>query len=145
MSPIIDFADIPILEPVPDGTYQVEVAYAKEGKSKQQFDKIDIRWKVTSGEYTDRLIFDHLSFAPNALWRTKLALEALGYDAGFSGEVVDEELIGLPAEVDVTFEAGRGTNPETGETYPDRNVVTKVRPASSTIGSLLSGKAKTKR
>lgn len=138
MSPIsIDFSDIPSLEPIDPGTYPMEIVAAEEGESQTGNPKIDIRWKVLDGKYEGRVVFDNLSFAPNALWRTKLQLQALGWGKEFSGEITGEDLIGRIADVTVSKEIGR-TNPDTGEAYPDRNRVLKVKPSSLTADDLLS-------
>jgi hypothetical protein len=133
----IDFSEIPSLEPVPAGTYLASIIQADAGESQAGNPKVDLRWKIVGGEFDGRLIFDHLSFAPTALWRTKLFLQAVGFGEGFAGDVDTDDLVGKMASLTVAIESGR-TNPDTGETYPDRNRVIKVKPAEATAEDLLS-------
>lgn len=133
----IDFSEIPSLEPVPAGTYLATLIQAEEGVSQSGNGKMDLRWKIIGGEYDGRLVFDHLSFAPTALWRTKLFLQAVGFEDGYAGEITSDDLIGKVANITVAIESGR-TNPETGEAYPDRNRIVKVKAAGAAVEDLLS-------
>jgi hypothetical protein len=133
----IDFSEIPSLEPVPAGTYLATIIQADEGESQAGNPKVDLRWKIIGSEFDGRLVFDHLSFAPTALWRTKLFLQAVGYGNGFAGTIEAEDLVGKVANITVAVETGR-TNPDTGETYPDRNRIVKVKAAEAGVEDLLS-------
>lgn len=135
--PVIDFSEVKDLEPIPQGSYLAEIVHAAEGLSKSSGEpKIDLRWKILEGDYADRQVFDTLAFHPKALFRVKATLKALGFSDNFSGEVSGSDLIGLQATIVVSIDEG-GTSPE-GEAYPVRNRVVKVKPASASIGSLLS-------
>jgi hypothetical protein len=138
--PIIDFGEVPGIDPIPEGVYQAEIAHAEDAVSKSGNDKIALRWKVTSGEYTDRVIFHDLSFHPNALWRTKQVLLAIGYDAKFSGEIDTEGLLGQTAELIVNIRQSEEVNPDTGEPYDPQNNVVRVRPSGATLETIVGGK-----
>jgi hypothetical protein len=128
--PQIDFTQVKGQELLPDGVYLVKAVHAEEGLSAQQQPKIDLRWEVIAPEeHNGRIIFDSLSFHPDALWRTKMALTALGFDENFNGEITANDILGREAAVSVGVEKGK-INPENNEAYPDRNRVRKVMPTS---------------
>lgn len=140
MSPSIDFSQVQGLEPIEEGTYLASIVHAEEGMSKQGFPKIDIRWKVDDGApegVAGRQVFDTLSFHPDALWRTKLTLQALGFPKDFSGDVEVEDLLNQVAAITVTIEPSTQTDPATGEPYPERNRVIRIREPGATAASLL--------
>jgi hypothetical protein len=124
--PTIDFTDVPELEPLAEGEYNVEVVFAAEGESQSGNPKIDLRYKVIDGPLADRQIMDTMSFHPKALWRTKRSLQAMGFGKEFSGEVVAEDLVGRMLTIKVGIETSSEVNPETGEPYEPRNRVMKV-------------------
>ena len=126
MSPSIDFSDVKGFDPIPAGEYVGSVVYAQEGTSQSGNPKIDIRWKIESGEFEGRQIFDTLSFHPNALFRVKQALQAFGYEDDFSGEVDPSALIGETAALVVTIEQSNGVDAN-GEPYKPRNSVKKIK------------------
>ena len=140
--PIIDFDDVPGIEPIPEGVYLGEIVHAEDAVSKSGADKISLRWKVMEGEYADRIIFHDLAFHPNALWRTKQVLLNLGYDAKFSGEVDPEGLLGLTGELSINIRTSDQINPDTGEVYPPQNNVVKVMPAGTTLEDLVGKKGR---
>lgn len=129
----INFADVPdASEPVAPGTYNATIVHAEPKTSTNGNPMIAIRWRIDDeGDYHKRNIFDNLVFAPNALWRVRQVLEALGYAKNFDGAVNPESLLGESATLKVTIQAGNGINPETGEPYPPRNNVAKVLPAGT--------------
>jgi hypothetical protein len=129
--PAIDFSDVPEITPIPAGEYEAEVTSAQAGFSGSGNPKIDVRYTVVlpeSGE--QRVIFDTISFHPKALWRAKQTLQSLGFPKDFSGEVDPDALIGQMATIVVAIDSGR-SDPTTGEPYPDRNRVVKVKPVSA--------------
>lgn len=128
---VINFADVPDAnEPVPPGTYNCTIVAAEPTTSKSGGNPmIKIRWRIDDeGDMHKRNIFDNLVFSPNALWRVRQVLEALGFANNFNGAVNPESLIGEQATLKITIQAGNGINPETGEPYPPRNNVAKVLP-----------------
>lgn len=140
--PIIDFSEVPGIEPVPEGNYLCEIVHAENAVSKAGFDKIALRWKVLEGEFTNKLIFQDLPFHPNAVWRTKQVLLAVGYDAKFAGEVDPESLLGSIGMLTVNIRTSEEVNPDTGELYDPQNNVVKVRAAEASIGDLVGSTKK---
>jgi hypothetical protein len=136
--PAIDFSEVKSLDPIPDGSYSAEIVYAEEGTSKAGNPKIDLRWKVIDGEFEGRLVFDVLTFTPAALFRVKNTLKALGWEDSFSGEVAAEDLIGRQATIVVSLQRNTESDPATGEAYPDRNKVVKVKPLGLGISGLFA-------
>ncbi len=136
--PTIDFTEVQGLEPVDPGQYIADIVYAEEGLSKSNNPKIDVRWKISAGPQTDRQVFDTLSFHPSALWRTKQTLQSLGFPEDFSGDIEAEDLLNRTALITVKIEPGSGTDPATGEPYPDRNRITKVQPAPLNVDDFVS-------
>jgi hypothetical protein len=134
--PTINFSDVQDLTPVPQGTYEATIVHSQEGNSKAGYPKIDIRWKIEGGEFEGRQVFDTLSFHPDAQWRTKIALRSLGFPNDFDGDVEAEDLINLSAKIVVGIEDSGGTD-ESGEPYPVRNRVMKVKPLGTSAKSLL--------
>lgn len=140
MTPSIDFSEVQGLDPIEAGTYLASIVHAEEGMSKSNQPKIDVRWKVDESEdkaVAGRQIFDALSFHPDALWRTKMTLQALGFPKDFSGDIEVEDLLNRDATIVVTIEDSTQDDPATGEPYPPRNRIVKVRPAGSSAASLL--------
>lgn len=135
MSPIIDFGEVQGLEPVPAGTYKAEVVFAQEGASKAGQPKIDLRYKIIGGEQDGRQVLDTMSFHPQALWRTKLSLQAMGFAKDFSGEIDAGDLIGREVTIVVAIEESSQTD-EDGDPYPPRNRVVKVKKAQSNAASV---------
>lgn len=134
MSPVIDFSKEKGLEPVPEGQYSLQITKAVYGESKKGHPKIDVQWKIQEGEFANRVIFDTLSFHPNATWRAKTHLKNLGLDVSGEVELEDlpEMLLGSSAvvEVGIQEEDTSQINSETQEPYPARNRIAKILPAS---------------
>jgi hypothetical protein len=131
--PAIDFSEVKGLEPIPNGQYEATIVHAEVGTSKKGFPKIDLRWQVDLADGSKRNVFDSMSFHPDALWRTKLTLQGLGFPDSYSGEIGPEDLVGRSALITVGLDTGR-TDPATNEPYPDRNRVIKVKPIGSDMG-----------
>jgi hypothetical protein len=134
MSPVIDFTQVEDLKPLPRDWYLASIVEAKEGVSKQNNAKIDLRWKVEEGEFEGRNIFDTITFTQKALFRVKATLKGLGYPEDFSGEIVPEDLVGKTARILVDIEQSTQIDPESGEPYPPRNRIKKV--VSPTAGGV---------
>lgn len=132
--PAINFSDVKGLEPIPDGVYEGTITYAEEGTSGAGYPKIEIRWKVELPDGTPRLVFDTLAFHPDALWRTKITLRALDFPPDFSGDVTPEDLLGKSAMLTVGLRKG-AIDEASGEAYPDRNRVVKVKPLASAVNA----------
>lgn len=115
------------LEAVPAGNYAVTVASAKEGISKTGNPKIEVKLRIDEPEeQAGRILFDNFSLQPQALWKLKRWLYALGYsDDDFAGEfeLDPEELVGLTCVASVIvrpFTKNPGTEQE--ETVERNNV-----------------------
>jgi hypothetical protein len=132
--PAIDFSQVEDLKPIPEGWYLASIVEATPGISQNQNPKIDLRWKVESGEYENRNVFDTLTFTAKAMGRVKSALLALDFPPDFQGEVESDDLVGKTANIMVVIEASDKINPETGEVYPPRNKVKKIKAISTGMG-----------
>lgn len=132
--PTIDFSEVKDLVPIPNGPYDAEISFAQEGVSKAGNQKIELRWKVLGGEFANRLVFDNLTFTPNALFRVKQCLAALGWDVKAKGsqEIGAADLVGLQATIVVGLDKQEGTD-ESGEEYAPRNKVIKYKPVGSAV------------
>jgi len=128
--PAIDFSKVEGIKPVPAGEYPAVIHAAEDGTSQNGNPKIDIQWKLETGEKdTDgRIVFEPLTFTEKTLWRVKRTLKALGFDNNFKGEVHGEDLVGKKALIVVEIQPSNGVDPETGEPYPERNRVKSVKP-----------------
>jgi len=122
--PHIDFADVKGPEPLPPGDYFSEVVSGKDGVSKNNNQKISLRLKVLSGEYTDRQFFDDLTFTEDSAWRVKQAMLAMGFDAEYKGDVTGEDFVGCQCIARLTIKTG-DIDKETGKMYDPRNRVAK--------------------
>lgn len=137
MSPIVDLSKVKAQEPVPDDWYECRVESAEERKSKAGFDKISMGYKILSGPFANRMVFDDLSFAPNALPITKQKLVGLGFSDDFEGEIDAEELVGIVCRVHVSIEVSTQLDPETGAPYPDRNRIKKISASRAGVKDLI--------
>lgn len=135
--PHIDFSAIPEMSPVPTGKYNATVVNATPGRSRaSNSPKIDIRWKLDDGEFAGRLVFDTISFHPNAQWRAKKTLQAINpdvFDKSFNDAVDVNDLIGMSAVIQVVLDTQPGINDQTGEPYEPRNKVANVLPYGSQV------------
>lgn len=88
-----------------DGTYPAIIHEIEEGESKEGNPKIEIKWKITGKKNNGVVIYDHVSLLPNALWRLKGLLEALGEEIPNSSVDLDlDDLDGREANIEVTNE-----------------------------------------
>ena len=127
--PAIAFDEVQGLVPVEPNTYLCSVKEAKTGVSKSGNEKIDLQWQIEEGPFTGRIIFDTLVWHEKALFRVKQTLIAFGYEENFSGNVEAEDLIGNSALLVVDIEESTQLD-DTGEPYPPRNRVRRVKPVS---------------
>ena len=132
MSPLpkINFADIKGPEPVPAGDYILEVMTATPGVSKAGNDKISMRFRIASGPYEGRNVFDNLTFTEASLFRIKQFMVAAGYDPDFEGEVEPEDFVGKVVSASVTIRAA--TTSDEGELYPAQNQIRKYASVEDT-------------
>jgi hypothetical protein len=100
MSIRVDFTNVENkFETIPEGNYEA-VVFEVEQKVGKSSGKPYLNWqlKIQGGEYDGRRLFYMTSLSPNALWKLKENLAALGY--------TDEELAG-DFELDTTDLLGR--------------------------------------
>lgn len=136
----IDFSTVPTEEElIPAGKYDATIANAEATASKAGNPMIKLRWKIRSGDYEGRTVFDQLVFiTPTGDWnqdyplrKIKEFLLAIGYSTTFSGQLNPESLIGESCVIKVKVDAGKGINPETQEPYPSKNAVANYEKAGS--------------
>jgi len=130
----MNLADVKAPEPVKQGWYLATVEKVTEGTSQAGNEKVDISWRIdevkSNGEAAGRVVFDTLTFTPESLPFAKAKLVAMGIDEDFEGEFDSDELLGANCSIFVTIQKSTANNPDTGEPYPDRNRVSKVKPAT---------------
>lgn len=128
--PSINFDEVQSsFDPIPTGQYLATITNAEEGESQSGNAKIDIQWKVEEGEHEGRIVFDTLVWHEKALWRVKQTLLAVGFPKDYRGEIGAEDLLGHTAAIAVSIEESTQIDPATGEPYPPRNRVKRVKPA----------------
>lgn len=64
----------------PDGEYTAEIMSAEIEESSAGNPMIVAKWKVTVGKFKGTTLFDNISLVPQALWKLKTLLEALGIE-----------------------------------------------------------------
>jgi hypothetical protein len=89
-----------------DGTYVAEIASAEEKESSEGNPMILLKWKVKGKNVT---LFDNISLLPQALWRLKTMLEAIGIEVPDSVMDVElDDLVGQSCKLEVTNETYEG-------------------------------------
>jgi|ERR1700761_339548 len=93
-----------------DGTYLAEITEAVQKESKSSGEPmIVLKWKVVSGKGKGVVLYDNCSLQPQALWKLKGLLEALGEDVPDSTLDLDlDDLVERQATVVVTNEKYEG-------------------------------------
>jgi hypothetical protein len=131
--PAIKFDDVQGLEPIPAGIYLATITKATEGVSKAGNEKIDCQWTVEAEDdpkLNGRILFDTLVFTEKALFRVKQVMEASGaFEDDFDGEVEAADFLGITAMLVVDIEESTQVDDATGEPYPPRNRVKRVKKA----------------
>lgn len=122
----IDFSEVKGIEPVPVDTYLATIQTATEGESNTGNPKIDLQWKIESGQYAGRIIFDTLAFTQNSMFRVKNTLIGLGFPKNFKGAVEASELVGKTAMITVDIQTSTQLD-DNGDPYPARNRIKKVK------------------
>lgn len=134
---VLDFSAVPDSDLLPEGEYQAEIVSAIPGKSKQGHPKMDLRWRIIMSEFASRQVMQNISFHPNALVMAKQTMKALGFDVTGKITLSPSDWIGLPATIKVEVERGTHVDPSTGEPYPPRNRVKRVKKAVGDINDLM--------
>lgn len=93
-----------------DGTYQAEIVKAESKESSEGNPMIEIGWVVTEGKKKGtRVSFDTCSLLPQALWKIKSLLLALGVDVPDSSlEIEESDLVGGECAIEITNETYEG-------------------------------------
>jgi Protein of unknown function (DUF669) len=93
-----------------DGTYAAEITKAESTESSEGNPMIVVSWVVTDGpKKGTKLNYDNISLLPQALWKLKALLEALGVEVPDSSLSVEEsDLVGGECSIEVTNETYAG-------------------------------------
>jgi Protein of unknown function (DUF669) len=93
-----------------DGTYPAEITKAELTESSEGNPMITISWVVTGGKKKGtRVGYDNCSLLPQALWKVKSLMEALGNDVPDSAlEIEESDLVGGECSIEVTNETYEG-------------------------------------
>lgn len=120
--PKLDFSkidDIQDFSPLPAGKYLGRLVEIEEASTQHGDEMWKLRFEITQGQYTGRLIFDNLVFSNAALKRVKLICSRLGLDVSQALNLTPELIKGrttyLTVEVE-TYEDAEGRSKQ-------RNVV----------------------
>jgi hypothetical protein len=96
---------------IPEGTYSVKVAEAEIVESQSGNPMVKIVFEVTEGKQKGSKLFENVSLQPQALFKLKALLLALGYDIPDGAFDLDvTELLDLECEVEVAHEKYEGKN-----------------------------------
>lgn len=97
---------------IPEGTYSVKVAEAELTESQSSgAPMLKIVFEVTEGKHKGSKLFENVSLQPQALFKLKSLLTALGYDIPEGAFDLDTaDLIDLECEVEVAHEKYEGRN-----------------------------------
>lgn len=94
---------------IPEGTYLVVVNEAKMGKSKEDKPKVAFEFEVSEGPNKGFKLFENCSLQPQALFKLKSILMALGVDIPDGAFDLNlKDLVGLTCEVEVGHEVYEG-------------------------------------
>jgi|GEM_PF-2646780 len=75
-------------EAIPGGEYLCKAVEVDKKETKENKDTMyAIKWKVQTGEYRDRIIFDNIVFSEKAMPRAKKIFKELGYNVDGSLEI----------------------------------------------------------
>ena len=105
--PKIDFGhvdDVQDFSPVPAGKYLCRLSGIEEASTQHGDEMWKLRFEVTQGPYTGRLIFDNLVFSEAALKRAKLICSRLGLDVSKELDLTPELIKGRVAVLTVDVE-----------------------------------------
>lgn len=94
---------------VPDGTYEGIIESVESKESSNDNPMLVVKWKLTSGKGKGGAVWDNLPLVPQALWRLKGLLEALGVEVPDSSMDIDlTELEGQEASLQIVNENFEG-------------------------------------
>jgi hypothetical protein len=94
-----------------DGTYTATVQTVEETESQEGNPNLSWKWKIKNKKDNGAIIFDNTSLQPQALWRLRLLLEAIGEEIPDGEMDLNlEEYVGREARVEITNEKWEGKN-----------------------------------
>ena len=94
---------------IPEGTYAVVVNKAELTKSREGNNMIKMEFEVTEGPHKGAKLFENCSLQPQALFKLKSVMLALGMDIPEGSFDLDtNDLVGLNCEVEVGHETYEG-------------------------------------
>lgn len=94
---------------VPEGVYEVRVKEIETGTSQAGAPKLDFKFEIISGKNKGSILFYTCSLQPQALFKLKVVLEALGFEIPEGNFNLDvDELIDLECSVEVAHETYEG-------------------------------------
>lgn len=112
----LNLADVQTeLEAIPAGNYDVVIASCIEGMSKTSNQPmLTMKLRVEGGNYDGRMLFDHFSLQPQALWKLKRLMGALGFGADVlkdpSYELEPEDFVGMEVGAAVIIDPYKGVD-----------------------------------
>jgi hypothetical protein len=74
----LDFTGI--ADVIPEGTYDVELVKIAKGESQAGNPMLNFTYKILTGEFEGRVVFDNVPLLESTLWRMRLVLIGLGID-----------------------------------------------------------------
>lgn len=95
----------------PDGDYEAEITSAEVQESSSGNPMMVVKWKIASGKFKGVTIYDNVSLVPQALWKMKGLLEAIGVEPqeeDVEPEDYAKEMVEKTATVTVTNETYEG-------------------------------------
>lgn len=105
----VDLSGVESMKTLPEGTYEVVLNSAENKDSKKGSPMISMEFEVSEGSYKGAKLYENCSLQPQALFKLKSVLEALGFDIPNKAFDLDlNELIGLTCEVEVGHEVYEG-------------------------------------
>lgn len=117
--PKVDWDSVPDnkdFSPLPDGQYCCVLNDIGAGVTRNNDEMWKLKFKVTEGKHSGRLIFDNMIFSEKAMPRVKLIASRLGFKAVGESELTPELIMGSKVMITVFT-----------EDYIDNNDVKKKR------------------
>lgn len=116
----LDFTNVSTgFEVLPEGLYEgkvakVELRTSKAGDSQY----LNFEWDVIDEDGKSRKIWDIASLKPQALWKLKQIMEALGMSTSGSIDLDPEEFVGQSATLQIAIDVYEGK---------ERNVIKEIK------------------
>jgi hypothetical protein len=99
------------MKAIPEGTYSVKITEAELSKSQSGNPMVKVVFEVTEGKNKGAKLFENVSLQPQALFKLKSILLAVGYDIPDGAFDLDvNDLLDLECQVEVAHEKYEGKN-----------------------------------